>query len=56
MPDAGMSTGGTPGAPVVDIELPPADEPVDDMAERDGEIRELYGERTVSGRDARSTH
>jgi hypothetical protein len=52
--DGGM--GGSGGAPVIDIELPSADEPVDELDERDSEIREAYGERTLSGRSARSTH
>ena len=55
----GTSTGGSSmggAAPVIDIELPSADEPVDEMEERDEEIRENYGERTVSGRSAQSTH
>jgi len=47
--------GGTAGAPP-EIELPPVDEPVDEMEERDDEIRRHYGEKTVSGRSARSTH
>jgi hypothetical protein len=53
---AGTSMGGSGGTPDVEIELPPADQPVDEMEERDQEIRENYGERTVSGRSARSTH
>lgn len=48
--------GGTPTPPDIVIELPPADEPVDEMQEHDEEIRDQYGERTVSGRSARSTH
>ena len=52
----GASMGGGSPAPDIEIELPSADEPVDEMEERDQEIREGYGERTVSGRSARSTH
>jgi hypothetical protein len=52
----GTSMGGGGGTPDIEIELPSADEPVDEMEERDQEIREEYGERTVSGRSARSTH
>jgi len=43
-------------APVVVIELPAADEPVEDLQEQEEEIRDQYGERTLSGRSARSTH
>jgi len=43
-------------APVVIIELPAADEPVEDLQEQDDETRDQYGERTLSGRSARSTH
>jgi hypothetical protein len=52
----GTSMGGSGGAPIVEIELPSADEPVDELDQRDAEIREAYGERTLSGRSARSTH
>jgi hypothetical protein len=52
--DGGM--GGSAGAPIVEIELPSADEPVEELDERDSEIREAYGERTLSGRSAQSTH
>jgi hypothetical protein len=58
----GRAAGGAPSmdagapAPAVELELPPSDEPVDDMQEHDAEIREQYGEKTVSGRSARSTH
>jgi hypothetical protein len=52
----GFGMGGSPPAPIVEIELPSADEPIDELDERDGEIREAYGERTLSGRSARSTH
>jgi hypothetical protein len=52
----GTSMGGSGGAPVVEIELPSADEPIEELDELDGEIREAYGERTLSGRSARSTH
>lgn len=43
-------------APEVVIELPPVEEPVEDMQASDQEIRELYGELTLSGRSAQSTH
>lgn len=45
-----------PPAPVVEIELPQADVPVETLEERDAEIRSNYGERTLGGRDAQSTH
>ena len=43
-------------APEIVIEIPQADEPVEDMQEADQEIRKEYGERTLSGRSARTTH
>ena len=43
-------------APVVVIELPSSDEPVEVLQEVDEEIRELYGEQTLSGRSAQATH
>jgi hypothetical protein len=43
-------------APKIEIDLPPADEPVEEMQENDEEIRKLYGEKTLSGRSARATH
>jgi hypothetical protein len=52
----GSGMGGSAGAPIVEIELPSADEPIDELDERDSEIREAYGERTLSGRSAQSTH
>lgn len=63
------STGGIPGkgtpapepisdtpAPVVTIELPQADTPLDELMTKDAEIRAQYGERTISGRSAQATH
>jgi len=43
-------------APEVNIELPSADEPVEELQAADQEIREEYGERTLSGRSAQATH
>ena len=43
-------------APVVELELPSADTPVGELQEEDTEIREAYGETTLSGKSARSTH
>jgi uncharacterized membrane protein YgcG len=63
----GASTGGIPGkgtppplpeepAPVIEIELPQASTPLDQLMTKDAEIREQYGERTISGRSAQVTH
>jgi hypothetical protein len=43
-------------APVVVIELPSADVPVAQMQEEDLEIRNDYGDVTISGKSAKSTH
>jgi hypothetical protein len=43
-------------APVVVIELPSADEPVAQMQEEEQEIRDEYGDVTISGKSAKSTH
>jgi len=43
-------------APVVIIELPSADEPVEQMQEEEQEIRDEYGDVTISGKSAKSTH
>lgn len=43
-------------APVVIIELPSSDLPVDELAEEDQEIRDAYGDVTISGRSAKATH
>lgn len=43
-------------APEVVIELPAADEPVEAMQADEQAIREVYGEHTLSGRSAQSTH
>jgi hypothetical protein len=58
---AGAATGGGGAvppkpAPVIDIELPSAAEPIEALQEEDAEIRDLYGSVTISGRDARVTH
>jgi hypothetical protein len=66
------STGGAPGkdpggmfpppppvsepAPVVLIELPSVDEPVAQLQEEDAEIRQEYGDQTISGKSAKVTH
>lgn len=46
----------SPPAPPVDIVLPQARTPVEELQTQDTEIREAYGERTLGGRDARVTH
>jgi hypothetical protein len=67
IPGAGASSGSggidlpvPPGksepAPVVVTELPSVDEPIEQMQEEDAEIRELYGDVTLSGRSAKVTH
>ena len=43
-------------APEVQIALPSADTPVDALVEQDAEIRQEYGEQTLSGRSAQATH
>jgi hypothetical protein len=43
-------------APAVVTPLPSADEPIEQMQEEDAEIRELYGDVTLSGRSAKVTH
>jgi hypothetical protein len=61
---ASAGTGGSvvipPGepvpAPVIDIELASADEPVEELREEDQEIRLEYGDVTISGKSAASTH
>jgi len=43
-------------APVVVIELPSTDVPVEQLQEEDLEIRSDYGDVTISGKSAKSTH
>jgi hypothetical protein len=43
-------------APVIVIELPSTDVPVEQLQEEDQEIREAYGDVTISGRSAKATH
>lgn len=62
----GMGTGGKGGvdfpetsgepAPVVIIDLPSVDQPVEELQEEDAEIRDEYGDVTISGKSAKSTH
>jgi len=61
-PGNGMGVGGQGGAPVfspapnVDIELPQASTPVEELQEQDAEIRQVYGDKTLGGRKAQVTH
>src|SRR5262249_19613494 len=43
-------------APGVVIDLPSADTPVAELQEEDQEIREDYGDVTISGKSAQATH
>jgi hypothetical protein len=43
-------------APVIEIELASAEEPVEQLREEDAEIRQEYGDVTISGKSAASTH
>lgn len=69
VPTAGSSSGGGPKipvpvkpipapgpAPVIEIDLPSAAEPVEQLQEEEQEIREEYGDLTISGKSAASTH
>jgi hypothetical protein len=51
-----VSPGKSEPAPVVVTELPSVNEPIEQMQEDDAEIRELYGDVTLSGRSAKVTH
>jgi hypothetical protein len=51
-----VSPGKSEPAPVVVTELPSVNEPIEQMQEEDAEIRELYGDVTLSGRSAKVTH
>ena len=55
----GGEQGGEPSiepAPVIDVELPQASTPVEELQEQDAEIREDYGDLTLSRRSAQVTH
>jgi hypothetical protein len=43
-------------APKIEIELPQASTPLSELMQTDAKIREQYGEKTISGRSAQSTH
>lgn len=43
-------------APVVIIDLPSVDQPVEELQEEEQEIRDEYGDVTISGKSAKSTH
>jgi hypothetical protein len=51
-----LPEGSTEPAPVVLTELPSVDEPIEQLEEQDQELRELYGDVTLSGRSAKVTH
>jgi hypothetical protein len=54
---AGSFGEGDPGpAPEIDIELPSADEPIVELQAEEAAIRDQYGEFTLSGKSAKSTH
>jgi hypothetical protein len=48
--------GSSEPAPVVIIDLPSADTPVAQLQEEEAEIRDEYGDVTISGKSAQSTH
>jgi hypothetical protein len=48
--------GSSEPAPVVIIDLPSADTPVEQLQEEEAEIRDEYGDVTISGKSAKSTH
>jgi len=62
----GFTSAGAPGmepmpaepepAPVIEIELPSVSEPIEVLEDQDQEIREAYGDVTLSGRSAQVTH
>lgn len=54
--DLPLPPGSSEPAPVVMTELPSANEPIEQLQEEDAEIRELYGDVTLSGRSAKVTH
>ena len=43
-------------APVIEVELPQASTPIEELQEQDEEIREDYGDLTLSNRSAQVTH
>lgn len=62
-PGTGGKAGGIPlpetssdPAPVVIIDLPSVDQPVEELQEEEQEIRDEYGDVTISGKSAKSTH
>jgi hypothetical protein len=54
--DPGMGVGGSGPVEVVEIQLPSADTPVDELQQEEKEIREAYGDKTLGGKSAQSTH
>jgi hypothetical protein len=53
---SGMIPPDSEPAPVIDIALPSAEEPVEILRDEDAEIRLEYGDVTISGKPASSTH
>ena len=51
-----MEPGEPEPAPVIEIELPSVAESIEVLEEQDAEIRESYGDVTLSGRSAKVTH
>jgi hypothetical protein len=54
--DPGFPIPGGEPAPVIEIELASADAPVAELVEQEEEIRDEYGDVTISGKSAKSTH
>ncbi len=48
--------GGSGPIEPIEIELPSADTPVEELQEEETEIREAYGDKTLGGKSAQSTH
>jgi hypothetical protein len=54
--DFPLPPGESEPAPVIVTELPSVQEPIEQMQEEDAEIRDQYGDVTLSGRSAKVTH
>jgi hypothetical protein len=51
-----LPSGQNEPAPVIVTELPSVEQPIEQMQEEDAEIRDQYGDVTLSGRSAKVTH
>jgi hypothetical protein len=51
-----LPSGQNDPAPVIVTELPSVEQPIEQMQEEDAEIRDQYGDVTLSGRSAKVTH